>query len=45
MGAGHDHSHATGNERALKIALALTSTFLLAELIGGILTKSLALIS
>ncbi|WP_446513481.1 cation diffusion facilitator family transporter, partial [Photobacterium sp. DNB22_13_2] len=45
MGAGHDHSHATGNERALKIALALTSTFLVAELVGGILTKSLALIS
>lgn len=45
MGAGHDHSHATGNERALKVALALTSTFLLVELVGGILTKSLALIS
>lgn len=45
MGAGHEHSHATGNERALKIALALTSTFLLVELVGGILTKSLALIS
>ncbi|WP_367395205.1 cation diffusion facilitator family transporter [Cupriavidus sp. Agwp_2] len=45
MGTGHDHSHATGNERALKFALALTSTFLLVELVGGILTKSLALIS
>lgn len=45
MGSGHDHSHATGNERALKIALVLTTTFLVAELVGGILTKSLALIS
>ncbi|MGX6571257.1 cation diffusion facilitator family transporter [Cupriavidus necator] len=45
MSAGHDHSHTTGNERALKFALALTSTFLLVELVGGILTKSLALIS
>jgi cobalt-zinc-cadmium efflux system protein len=44
MGKGHDHSHATGNERALKFAVALTSRFLLVELVGGILTKSLALI-
>nr|WP_311530188.1 cation diffusion facilitator family transporter [uncultured Ralstonia sp.] len=45
MGAGHDHSHGTANERALKIALGLTTTFLIAEFVGGILTKSLALIS
>ncbi|MRS98079.1 cation diffusion facilitator family transporter [Ralstonia pickettii] len=45
MGAGHDHSHGTRNERALKIALGLTTTFLIAEFVGGILTKSLALIS
>lgn len=45
MGAGHDHSHGAANERALKIALGLTTTFLVAEFVGGILTKSLALIS
>ncbi|CAG9183853.1 cation diffusion facilitator family transporter [Cupriavidus respiraculi] len=45
MGAGHDHGHATGNERALKWALGLTATFLVVELVGGLLTQSLALIS
>lgn len=45
MSAGHDHGHSNANERALKLALALTSTFLLVELVGGIVTKSLALIS
>ena len=48
MGAGHSHSHTqatTGNERALWIALGLTTSFLIAEIIGGILTKSLALLS
>lgn len=45
---GHGHSHVPpqgGNERALKIALALTSTFLIAEAVAGVLTQSLALIS
>ena len=42
--AGHDHA-AGANERSLKIALALTSAFLLVEFIGGIVTQSLALIS
>ncbi|URF03971.1 cation diffusion facilitator family transporter [Cupriavidus campinensis] len=45
MGTNHDHSHATGNERALRFALGLTATFLVVELVGGLLTKSLALIS
>lgn len=46
MGSGHQHGSArTANARALKIALALTGTFLVAEVIGGILTGSLALIS
>ena len=44
-----DHSHAgTGgaaNVSKLKIALALTSTYLIAEVIGGIVTGSLALLS
>ena len=50
MGAGHDHSHghsqtAGANERSLTIALVLTSAFLLVELVAGVLTQSLALIS
>lgn len=50
MGAGHDHSHAHShtagaNERSLMIALGLTTTFLLVELVAGVLTQSLALIS
>ena len=48
MGSGHSHSHAispTQNARPLWIALGLTSTFLVAELIAGIMTNSLALIS
>lgn len=48
MGAGHDHSHGITegqSERPLWWALGLTSTFLIAEVVGGILTNSLALIS
>ena len=51
MGADHDeggkgHSHAAGaNSRMLAIALALTTTFLIAELIGSYLFNSLALLS
>lgn len=46
MGAGHSHGNpGAGNERALWIALGLTSVFLIAEVVGGILTGSLALIS
>lgn len=47
-GQGHDHghSHAAGaNERSLKIALGLTATFLVVELVAGVVTQSLALIS
>lgn len=42
--AGHDHT-AGANARSLKIALGLTTSFLLVEFIGGIVTQSLALIS
>ena len=48
MGSGHTHthSHAAGaNERSLLIALGMTTTFLLVELVAGVLTQSLALIS
>ncbi len=40
-----DHGIATAPERSLRIALALTGTFLIAEVVGGILTNSLALLS
>ena len=45
---GHDHSHAVvteGNARKLTIALILTSTFLVIEVIAGLITQSLALLS
>ena len=46
MGAGHDHSHGAGaNSRMLGIALALTTTFLVAEVVGAFVFNSLALLS
>jgi len=46
MGAGHDHTAgATTNSRRLTIALALTSTFLIAEVMAGLMFNSLALLS
>ncbi len=42
--AGHDHT-AGANSRSLTIALALTSTLLVAELVGAWLFNSLALLS
>ncbi len=46
MGAGHSHAHGgVANERSLKIALALTASYLVAEVAGGLLTNSLALLS
>lgn len=45
---GHDHSHAVvteGNVKKLTFALALTSTFLIVEVIAGFMTQSLALLS
>jgi cobalt-zinc-cadmium efflux system protein len=46
MSEGHSHGVTAGqSEKPLWIALALTSVFLTAELVGGILTNSLALIS
>jgi cobalt-zinc-cadmium efflux system protein len=48
-GHGHGHAHhdhtAGANERSLRIAFALTAAFLLVELAGGLITRSLALIS
>ena len=45
---GHDHSHAAvteGNAKKLTIALVLTTTFLIVEVIAGLITQSLALLS
>lgn len=43
---GHDHAHTgNANARRLTIALGLTGAFLFAEIVGGILTGSLALLS
>ena len=45
-GHGHNHDHTAGaNARQLTIALALTGTFLCAEIVGGIVFNSLALLS
>lgn len=44
----HDHAHAVGgngNERALRWALLLTSLYLVAEVVGGLVSGSLALLS
>lgn len=46
MGHGHDHAHVrTDNERRLFWALMLTSSFMVVEVVGGVITQSLALIS
>ena len=45
MGSGHSHAGAGSNARALRFALGLTSAFLIVEVIAGIWTGSLALIS
>jgi cobalt-zinc-cadmium efflux system protein len=46
MSAGHDHAAAAaGHERPLWWAFGLTATFLVAEVVGGLLTNSLALLS
>lgn len=45
MGARHDHRGEIKYERPLWIALGLTLTFLVAEVIGGLITNSLALLS
>ena len=45
MGAGHDHGGEIKFEKPLWIALGLTIAFLVAEVVGGLLTQSLALLS
>ena len=43
----HAHSHAEGRDhvRRLRLALAITAAFLLAEVVGGLLSNSLALLA
>ena len=41
----HDHQHGSANGRALAIALALTATYTAVEVVGGVLTGSLALLA
>src|SRR5918993_3966915 len=41
----HDHDHGEGNRRALTIVLALTASFTVVEVAGGLLTGSLALLA
>ncbi|MCZ8167429.1 cation diffusion facilitator family transporter [Silanimonas sp.] len=48
MGAGHDHDHGVTtihHEKPLWWALGLTATFLVVEVVAGLLTNSLALLS
>ena len=46
MGAGHDHTGGEiKHEKPLWWALGLTTVFLIAEVVGGLLTNSLALLS
>ena len=48
VAVAHDHSHAVvgkDNERALWLSLYLTGAFMIAEVITGVLSNSLALIS
>lgn len=44
-GFGRHHHHAGGNKRSLTIALLMTGGILIAELVGGLVTNSLALLS
>ena len=47
-GSGHGHSHAHEHDvgpRRLRVVLALTATFMVAEVVGGVLSNSLALLA
>ena len=45
MGAGHDHGAKNTSARALLLTLGLTATYTVVEVIGGLLTGSLALLA
>ena len=42
---GYSHSHGSDNVKRVQIALVLTGTFMVAEVIGGIISGSLALLA
>ena len=42
---GHDHHHGGGNRRRLAVVLALVSVYMVAEVGGGLLSNSLALLA
>lgn len=42
---GHSHDHGRANRRALAVVFGLTSAFMVAEVVGGLLTGSLALLA
>jgi cation diffusion facilitator family transporter len=42
---GHHHAHGAGNRTGLTVALAITTGIMVLEIIGGLLTNSLALLS
>ncbi len=44
-GHGHSHDHQSTPKRSLAVVLALTGGFMVAEVIGGLLTGSLALLA
>jgi len=45
MGHSHHHTPAGKNKRRLAIVLALTTSYMVAEVVGGLLTQSLALLA
>jgi cobalt-zinc-cadmium efflux system protein len=45
MGHGHSHTPASKNKKRLAIVLGLTTAYLIAEVVGGVLTHSLALLA
>jgi cobalt-zinc-cadmium efflux system protein len=44
-GHGHHHHHSSGSARRLFVVLLLTALYMVAELVGGLLSHSLALIA
>lgn len=44
-GKGHGHGHRTANKRALRLAALLTGGFMLVEVVGGLVSGSLALLA
>jgi cobalt-zinc-cadmium efflux system protein len=47
MGAGHHHHHGAGEgaRRRLSLTLALVAAYMVAELVGGLMANSLALLA